>query len=143
MTPAQKKLIRTMRECGMACTAIAKQLGLSPNTVKSFCRREGIRVKTSASSAQSANHNVNVTITFCESCSAPVAQIPGRKKKRFCSDQCRMDWWARHRSFIDQRTEHQLICEACGKEFSVYGVKHRKFCSRACVLASRRKAEKQ
>lgn len=42
MTVAEKNYIIRYRQMGKSCTEIARALGLSANTVKSFCQRSGI-----------------------------------------------------------------------------------------------------
>ena len=42
MTDTQKDRIRQMKADGFGYIKIARELGLSENTVKSFCRREGL-----------------------------------------------------------------------------------------------------
>ncbi|QLY39394.1 hypothetical protein HF295_00380 [Hujiaoplasma nucleasis] len=32
----------------------------------------------------------------CLKCGMVIASIKGKKKKRFCSDRCRWDWWNNH-----------------------------------------------
>lgn len=32
----------------------------------------------------------------CEKCGIKIKSIKGKKKKRFCSDRCRWDWWNNH-----------------------------------------------
>ncbi len=101
MTSAQKESIRKLRRRGLSFTAIADAVELSPNTVKSFCRRESM----SRSIAKSSNtHQIAVPLgdglVTCNHCGAHLQHHPGKKKKRFCSDKCRFDWWNMHRSCI-------------------------------------------
>lgn len=42
MTNEQKQAIVSMRDSGVPITSIAQQLGLSVNTIKSYCKRHGI-----------------------------------------------------------------------------------------------------
>ena len=32
----------------------------------------------------------------CLKCGIEIRSIKGKKKKRFCSDRCRWDWWNNH-----------------------------------------------
>ena len=43
MLPSQKDALRRMRENGKSYGQIAAALGLSENTVKSYCRRTGLQ----------------------------------------------------------------------------------------------------
>ncbi len=90
MTSAQKTTIQQMRRHGLPYSAIATALGLSPNTIKSFCRRSDI-------CAVGAPHENNPNI--CKQCGDPLEHYPGKKKKRFCNDKCRSDWWNANRSW--------------------------------------------
>lgn len=69
--------IDRMRLEGCAPTAIANELGISVNTVKSHIRR----------------HPVIPGTLPCLYCGKPVRQSAGRKAKKYCSDHCRMTYW--------------------------------------------------
>ena len=42
-----------------------------------------------------------------------------------------------NKRLIESYAHYNLTCEYCGKEFESYGNKNRKYCSRACYVASR------
>jgi endogenous inhibitor of DNA gyrase (YacG/DUF329 family) len=42
------------------------------------------------------NNNQNDLIGTCLKCGVEIKSIKGTKKKRFCSDRCRWDWWNNH-----------------------------------------------
>lgn len=69
--------IKRLKLEGFGPKAIADQLGISVNTVKSFIRR----------------HTEIQTTHPCRQCGKGVEQTPGRKEKKFCSDRCRMQYW--------------------------------------------------
>ena len=121
MTESQKQFIRTMRSRGMTYESIARRLNLSFNTVKSFCRRDGILTPVPAKQPDSAH---------CKCCGRPLNNLPGNKPKTFCSDSCRIYWWNDHRKYHKNR--YQLTCMGCGVTFISYGNRHRKYCGRAC-----------
>lgn len=124
MTPQiQKQVILSMYQEGHPYGEIADSLLLSPNTVKSICRRSGIK-PLSSSETDSGR---------CRNCGAPLCHTAGAKKKLFCSDQCRYAWWNRKRS----KKPYRLVCCQCGETFISYGNKNRKFCGRECYLRSR------
>lgn len=102
---------------------IAAQLQISINTVKSFCRQHSLAARTAGA--------------VCEQCGKPIDQNPGRKRKRFCCDACRNKWWNAHLELVKRKAVYNYTCPACGKEFTVYGNSHRKFCSHACYIAYR------
>lgn len=123
ISEVQKEAILTMRQQGCSYSAIAERLLLSPNTVKSICRRGGVRVLPPEKS----------TLDICKNCGAPLHQNTGGRKKTFCSNECRYAWWNRSRS----KQPYQLTCFYCDKQFISFGNKHRKFCGRECYILSR------
>jgi len=123
MTDNQKQQIITLRRNGAGYGTISNRLGISINTVKSFCRRKGLAAPP--------------TDSICEQCGKPIAQHTGRKRKRFCSDACRNNWWNDHLDLVKHKAVYTLNCMACGKQFTIYGNRHRKFCSHKCYIAYR------
>lgn len=123
MKDEQKQRIIALRRNGAGYGRIADLLGISINTVKSFCRRHSLAAQPKAS--------------VCEHCGKPIKQNPGRKRKRFCSDACRHKWWNSHLDLVRRKAVYTFTCPNCGKEFSVYGDSHRKFCSHACYIEYR------
>lgn len=123
ITDVQKEIIITTRQQGVSYSGIAEQLLLSPNTVKSVCRRSGVKVE------RSAERSTDV----CKTCGEPLQQIPGSRKKTFCSDKCRYLWWNRKRC----RYPYRLTCFHCGKQFISDGNRNRKYCGRDCYILSR------
>ena len=56
-----------------------------------------------------------------------------KERKVFCSNHCRYEWWNRTRA----KKPYLLTCYHCGKQFTSYGNRKRKFCGRECYLLSR------
>lgn len=131
MTEEQKKQIKDLRMKGEGYKKIAQYIGLSENTVKSFCRRMNA-AKPEAVKPQTADVGLS-----CECCGKTMAQIPGRKKRRFCSDACRQKWWNSHLHLVQRKAVYPLVCRHCGRIFEVYGNSRRKYCSHACYIAER------
>lgn len=76
MMPVQtRKAIEQMRLNGLGPTQIARQLGLSVNTVKSHIQRH-------------MKPDVR-----CPVCGKAIYLTPGRKQKKYCSDRCRSQFW--------------------------------------------------
>ena len=126
MTNEQKTLVISLRNEGLGYRRIAERLGISENTVKSFCRRRKDAVYTDA-----------LGESVCKCCGAPVEQTPGRKEKKFCSDKCRREWWNSHLDQVNRKAIHEKTCPNCGRRFSVYGNAGRKYCSHECYVADR------
>ena len=119
MTEQQKDNIVALRRKGLNYPQIADEMGISVNTVKSFCRR------------YDANKGL------CKNCGAPLVQIPKQKPKTFCTDCCRQTWWKRHPDQMKHRALLPLTCENCGREFQGYADAHRKYCCHACYIQHR------
>lgn len=125
MTEEQKSQIRELRKDGLGYKLIAKELGISANSVKSFCRRNELC------------ENPKGEILRCEQCGKALHSIPGKKKKRFCSDICRQTWWNSHLNLVKRKAVYAYTCPVCQREFSVYGNANRKYCSHKCYVAGR------
>lgn len=116
-----KLAINNMRLEGHSPSVIAAKLGLSAGTVRSHIHR----------------HPNIPGAKACKNCGKPLMQPKGRREKKFCSDSCRMAWWNSHQEDVTRKAYYNLVCQHCGKEFESYGNKNRKYCCRACYVASR------
>lgn len=130
MTDKQKNQIAVYREQGKSYTDISKLMDLSINSIKTYCKRHGLGGKLAYEAEVESD-------TSCEYCGKPVAQNPGRKKKRFCSNKCRNAWWDEHQDQVNKKAHYEFVCPHCQKPFSVYGNKNRKFCSHFCYVEDR------
>lgn len=119
----RKDAILTMRQQGCSYREIAERLILSPNTVKSVCRRGGVNVRQPEVSASD----------ICKNCGAPLLPSTGGRKRTFCSEKCRYAWWNHNR----RKQPYRLTCRWCGRPFISYGNRKRKFCGRECYILSR------
>lgn len=129
MNDNQKQTIRQLRDSGIGYKKISKMLLLPIGTVQSFCRRENITVTTEAVFDEK----------HCRECGKPLTQKDGVKKRKFCSDECRIKWWTKHPCSKNGNTKSSrlIVCECCGKQFTAYGKSPRKYCSHACYVESR------
>ena len=123
MTKEQKQRIRELKSAGLGYVRISRDLGIPENTVKSFLRRNTTPVR--------------VEKFVCKCCGRSVEQNPGRKEKKFCSDRCRMKWWNSHPELIQRKAVHEFNCPTCGRRFSVYGKRLRKYCCHQCYIEDR------
>jgi endogenous inhibitor of DNA gyrase (YacG/DUF329 family) len=130
MTTAQKQRIEFLRCNGWIYAAIADDLGISENTVKSYCRRNSIGIELKKEHP--------TTLNTCANCGYPLAQTPGAKRKRFCCDKCRMAWWKAHPEVVSRKAIYRFVCPTCGRSFEAYGHSNRKYCSRACFGVARK-----
>ena len=125
MTENEKHRINALRLNGYGYKKIAKELGLSVNTVKSYLAR----VKVEEPTVEAKD--------ICPNCGNKLIYIPGHKKKRFCSDKCRMSWWNSHLDQVQRKANYDFVCPVCKKPFTVYGNANRKYCSHECYIEDR------
>ena len=91
MTEKQKEKVRTLRLEGAGYKAIAAELKLSLNTVKSYCRRT---LLIGYGKTVAINNLVSVEKGLvCKCCNKKLKHLPGKKRKIFCSDNCRKKYW--------------------------------------------------
>ena len=116
---------------GASFGKIASALGVSVNTVKSYCKRNPMSAEV-ASVPRVPSHSGR-----CPQCGALLKQSPGHRQKRFCSPKCRMAWWSEHPEQMVRKNMSPVECLHCETVFLQYGNRPRKFCSRGCYLAHR------
>ena len=124
MTNSQKEKIRSLRMQGVSYLKIGEILGIPDNTVRSFCRRCGL--------GEEAKNTC-----CCKQCGKLIKIIPKRKPKIFCSDECRAEWWNTHPENVQRKAVYHFTCAHCGKPFTAYGNKGRKYCCHQCYIADR------
>jgi len=131
MTDIRKDKISRMRADGASYSIIAAFLGISENTVKSFCRRNGLgsTVAKPMEMPEDDNH--------CKNCDKHLVQVPKQKPKKFCSQECRLTWWNANRDKILKKAFYEFKCKCCGAPFRSYGNKHRLYCSHRCYVSER------
>lgn len=122
MTKEQKTLILYYREQHMTYRQIGEKLGLSPDTVKTFCRWNGAQTGKTAQSAECR----------CRNCGAPVHPLPGRRERLFCSPACRTAYWRKHNLL----GKDPRYCAGCGALLTG-GSASRKYCGHACYIRHR------
>ena len=125
MTNGEKVQIVQMRKRGLGYAEIARSLGMSVNTVKSYCQRNGLKAAARAS--------ISVSENVCRQCGSTLHRTPGRKRKQFCSDACRLCWWHAHREL--GKNARTIVCASCGKAFVTD--RAQKYCSHACYIQTR------
>ena len=130
MTTSQKQRIEFLRAKGESYAAIADDLGISENTIKSYCRRNNIGV--------AIKQEQSTPTATCANCGCPLTHTPGAKHKRFCSVGCRMAWWKANPEAVDRKALYHFVCPTCGRSFEAYGNANRKYCSRTCFGAARK-----
>ena len=89
MFPQQKERVARYWVSGAGCSKIATALGLSVNTVKSFCRRNSVEMHNQTETAPDKYMEV-VCTDRCPQRNVVLRQMTGRRQKRFCFHKCRM-----------------------------------------------------
>lgn len=91
MTSLEKEKIIKLREENYSYTCIAKAIGISPNTVKSFCFRNNIEAR-----GNRKNKLEKHSLSICKYCGVRLDNTHGQKKS-FCCKECRESWWKENR----------------------------------------------
>lgn len=120
-TDEQERKMRVLRAKGVGSIRVANMLGVSVNQVKYYYRM----------------HLKEEIVICCKNCGKEAVCIPTYKKKTFCCDKSRMEWWSKNNDKINRKTK-TFICKSCGKEFLSYR-KSAQYCSRQCSGKARRK----
>lgn len=96
MTAQQMEQIAVLRQQNYPYSFIGKELSLSPNTVKSVCRRKGFEAE-----APRKTKTEKANAVLCKNCHKPFV-LGTRKDAVFCSDACRTAWWRNNRKVIEK-----------------------------------------
>ena len=123
MTVLQKGQIWALRGQGLSYLEIADNVGVSRNTIKTFCRRNAIEAV--AASEETKQKDIK---DQCQHCGQSLQRA--RSTKKFCSDACRM---AHHKA----NRLPTAVCVHCGRAFNDNGNRKRKYCSVKCCTDAR------
>lgn len=94
MTARQLEQIAALRQQNYPYSFIGRELALSPNTVKSICRRKGFTTVGSRKNKQE-----KTTAVLCRNCRKPLP-IDMRSDAVFCCESCRTEWRRSNRKII-------------------------------------------
>ena len=119
MAVNEKAKIVELRQLGYGYKRIAKELSVSTSAVRYACRKSS---------------DADLLTGSCENCGLTIKSTLGKKKKRFCSDQCRWSWWNKHQKEVHRKAYYTFRCKHCQKEFTAYGNRSRVFCSHECYI---------
>ena len=125
MINEQRERITALHQQGYGYIKISQMLGISDNTIRSFCRRNDL------------DNSPKTAAVACKQCGKQIKATPGRKPRKFCSDACRSFWWNHHLECVNRKAFYDFNCARCSKPFSAYGNKNRRYCSHACYIAHR------
>ena len=127
MTDVQRKQIIDLRSNGYGYKKISQITGISDDTVKSFCKRNDVNAPV----------KIIVKEGCCPQCGKAIVQSGKTKKRKFCSDECRIQWWKAHPNMESSSAVYNFVCAECGMPFTAYGNRNRKFCSHDCYVKHR------
>lgn len=130
MTDEQKNTIARLRSTGVSYAKIGEAVGIPMNTVKTYCRRNNLSIPSELPVSDAAP-------SVCRECGSPIVQTEKQKTRVFCSRECREKWWHSHPEKLNKKAVYDFKCAGCGKLFSSYGNRHRKYCSHGCYINAR------
>ena len=79
--------VYALRIAGYSIKEIHDLTGINQDTIKSRCHRYGL----------TGNYTLNIYHNICKNCGKPLEHVEGKKKKEFCCDNCRAEWWSLQR----------------------------------------------
>ncbi len=142
-----RERVRMLRLAGENCTDIAEQIGLTEEQTLEYCRQLGFPAKGScrllepeADEAEWLRHREGLPPRRkCPVCGGLLIQPERGRRRKFCSDQCKKQWWNDKWRQEGRFNGRLAVCEYCGKRFVAVKERHdeRRFCSRECYFASR------
>lgn len=123
MTIEDKNKIYQLKKEGYGYKKIASELGISVSSVQSFLKRNPVDIDL---------------LGTCKRCGMTIQSIKGKKRKQFCCDRCRWDWWNSHIKEVNKKAFYTLTCKHCGKEFTAYGNQKRVYCCHDCYIKDKK-----
>lgn len=129
MTDTQIEMIIRLRKSGMGYTEVARETGISKDTVKSFCQRNKLGGRLGQGKSEEG--------TVCPQCGKKLDLNAKTRKPRFCCEACRRAWWRAHPEAGVKKAVYEYTCACCGTPFSAYGNSRRKYCCHSCYISDR------
>ena len=118
MTLEEKQKALELRKQGKGYGEIAKNIGVSKSSITTFLKRDYLS-------------------ETCPICGKKIIQKNGHRKRKFCSDKCRIESWKISKD--NKFGNIEKTCRYCGCHFLSYVSKDTKYCSRKCYLNDIRK----
>jgi hypothetical protein len=118
-----KVKVSELRKEGYGYKKIAKELSMTVSAIRYIC----IKMEDDSS-----------LFSTCKNCNSKIKSTKGKKKKVFCSDNCRWQWWNKNPKKIDKKAYYTHQCKQCKKEFTAYGNNKRIYCSQKCYIEHKR-----
>lgn len=136
MDKDQKREIVRLRLCGQGYRRIAKEVGLTRDIVRNFCKSRGLD-GYGWNGVEIIEEKIAADKGLCLECGMELEQPPTGRRRKFCSDECRRKWWKRHPERVERKAYYTKYCDYCGVEFKAYGNDARKYCSHECYIRDR------
>ena len=114
MTSVQEKQIRNFRMKGIGYKAIASTLGLSRDVVRNYCKSHGLDGYATEVVVNLKEQMQQGDVCGC--CGTVILQPAIGRKRKFCSEKCRREWWAIHpeESRKKEAAFYEKTCVYCG-----------------------------
>ena len=137
MTDIQSKQIREFRMKGVGYKSIASVMGLSRDSVRNYCKSHGLD-GYATEVVLNMQEETQDGIT-CPCCGQSIEQPNIGRKRKFCSEACRREWWATHPEDSQKKETafYEKSCVYCGQQFTAYGNKNRRYCRHECYVHDR------
>lgn len=130
MDDIKRKQIIELRIAGAGYKAIANEVNLSRDKIRDFCKRNHLNGPVGVA-------RLNYKFEECKFCGKNFEKSNQGRPRRFCSDICRRTWWRKNVDKRNKKAFYKFICPECNNEFTSYGNKTRKYCSKYCFVRSR------
>lgn len=136
MTDEQKKQIFLLRKTGLGYKAISNMVGLSRDSVRSFCKNHGMSGYIGPAGEVMKKIKSG---DLCQYCGGKIIKAKTGRPARFCSTECRRAYWKTHRDEGNRSWKAIYIkeCKYCHTPFESYGNKKRKYCCHAHYIFDR------
>ena len=133
LTESQKRQVIAMRENGIGYQTIATTIGVGRDNVRNFCKTKKL---TGYGSQLKLKVKEGI---LCLYCGKKIEQSSTGRRKKFCCEKCRREWWKIHADALNKSPDalYSMVCKHCKKEFQSYGNKTRKYCSHECYIQAR------
>ena len=113
-TMLDKEKVIELKRKGKSYKEIANELGVPVGSIKSTLSRITKVVELKKESPK------------CKNCGCEINLVKGKKKREFCSNKCRTQYWLKH--------QKERKCKCCSNLFTPNSRSNQFFCSRECYL---------
>ena len=105
MTDFQTTQIRELRMRGVGYRAIASVAGLSRDVVRNYCKSHGLDGYATELTVNMKEQMQQGKACLC--CGKDIKQPDTGRKRKFCSDKCRREWWSAHPEVVQKKKNQE------------------------------------